>query len=70
MRGWGVLVIIVYMYVLIGIKDIVNKYFCKKNDWYLIIVVNIWFFFMFCYKYNMYLKYKLYCFGVFWNSKE
>lgn len=36
MRGWGVLVIIVYMYVLIGIKDIVNKYFCKKK------MIGIW----------------------------
>lgn len=34
------LVTTVYMHVLIGIKDIVNKYFCKKNDRHLITVVN------------------------------
>lgn len=63
------LVTTVYMHVLIGIKDIVNKYFCKKNDRHLITVVNM-IFFMICHKYNMHLKYKSHCFGAFRNSKE
>lgn len=70
MRGWGVLVTTVYMHVLFGIKDIVNKYFCWKKWSAFDNRCQHMIFFMISHKYNMHLKYKSHCFGAFRNSKE